>query len=159
MRPTSCHFFNLGQWDSIFLIGYVLHCWDREGSSEAIVRLASNCESHVINVNLSLSSILFVNIGLLQQLSGIIVHEFQKLISHILLIVLNPYTYTPLLNHNILINVYLVFQGVSLLLEPIEALLLPFAYESHGDLPNASFSPIHSVPMTILLSGLDHSLI
>ena len=89
---------DFGQWSLITLICDLSHCAYWQRSREAIVIFASDCESHIANIDPLLASVVPVQFSLLHCLSHVIVHKLDQLIGHIFLVVFDALFLHELLN-------------------------------------------------------------
>ena len=80
---------NLRQWKFVLFICDWLDRGDRQRPREAIVVLARYREAHVCHVDGRLLSIVPVDSGILNGLGDVIVHKLDKLIRHILFVILD----------------------------------------------------------------------
>ena len=61
----------------------------RQRPRKGVVALALDGEFHVIDVDGFLSSVVFVDLGFLQDFHNVVVHELKHLVYHVLLVVLD----------------------------------------------------------------------
>lgn len=73
----------------ILVVGYLFLNTHGQRPGERVVAFGLDGQLYIVYVNLPLVGVLLVYFGLLQQFSHIVVHEFHKLIRHILFVMVN----------------------------------------------------------------------
>ena len=81
------HCINLWKCSLVSFIGHLAYGADWQGPSKAVIVFTRDGKAHVTHIDSVFTSIVTVKLGLLHRLCNIVMHELDKLVGYIFLIV------------------------------------------------------------------------